>query len=92
MLVRATRPRRKLIRWIIGITFGVLAGLIIAVRILSRAPILREELVRTLGDRLDAEVELGAFDVRTFPSLRIHGDQLTLRLKGQTNPAPFIAV
>jgi hypothetical protein len=92
MLVGVTRPRRKLIRLIIGITFGVLTGLIIAVRILSRAPILREELVRTLGDRLDAEVELGAFDVRTFPSLRIHGDQLKLRLKGQTNPAPFIAV
>lgn len=92
MPVRVTRSRRKLIRWIIGIAFGVLAGLIIAVRILSRAPILREELVRTLGDRLDAEVELGSLEVRTFPSLRIHGDQLKLRLKGQTNPAPFIEV
>jgi hypothetical protein len=92
VLVRITRPRRKLIRWIIGITFGVLAGLTIAVRLLSRAPILREELVRTLDERLDADVELGAFEVRTFPSLRIHGDQLKLRLKGQTNPAPFIEV
>ncbi|HYT73943.1 MAG TPA: hypothetical protein VEL79_04265 [Vicinamibacterales bacterium] len=85
-------PRRKLIRWSIGSVVGVLGGLWIAVVVLSRAPILRERLVETLNDRLDAQVELGRFEVRTFPVLRIHGDRLTLRLKGQTNPAPLIEI
>jgi len=92
VLRAAWRRQRKLIRWIIGVTFGVLAGLWVAALGLSRAPILREQLVRTLNEKLDADVELAAFEVRTFPVLRIHGDQLKLRLKGQTNPAPLIEV
>ncbi|HTM26717.1 MAG TPA: AsmA-like C-terminal region-containing protein [Vicinamibacterales bacterium] len=83
---------RKLIRWTIGSAAGVLVGLWIAVLLVSRAPILRERLVQTLNDKLDADVELGSLEVRTFPLLRIHGDELKLRLKGQTNPAPFIEV
>lgn len=82
----------KLIRWSIGIAFGVLAGLWIAVLTLSNSDTLREKLVEALNEKLDAEVELGNFSVRTFPVLRIHGDRLSLRLKGQTNPAPFIQV
>jgi hypothetical protein len=85
-------PRRKLVRWVIGVTAGALAALWIAVLAFSRAPILREHLVQALSERLDADVELGSFEVRTFPVLRIHGDQLKLRLKGQANPAPFIEV
>jgi hypothetical protein len=91
-LVRITRPRRKLVRWIVWSTVGVFAGLWITVRVVSRAPILREQLVQTLNDRLDAEVELEAFEVRTFPMLRIHGDGLKLRLHGQQTPSPFIEV
>ena len=82
----------KLIRWGIGIVVGALAGLWIAVLVVSRAPMLREKLVETLNERLDAEVELDGFEVRTFPLFRIHGDGLKLRLKGQQNPAPFIEV
>lgn len=82
----------KLIRWVIGITAGVLIGLWIAVLAVSRAPQLREALVRALNDELDAEVELADFEVRTFPLLRIHGDGLKLRLKNQQNPSPFIEV
>jgi hypothetical protein len=82
----------KLVRWIIGIAAGVLVGLWIAVLALSRAPMLRDALVRTLSDKLDAEVELNQFEVRTFPLFRIHGDGLKLRLKNQQNPAPFIEV
>lgn len=92
MLVRITRPRRKLVRWIVGVTCAVLATLLISVRLVSRAPILRRQLVETLNDRLDADVELDALEVRTFPVLRIHGDGLKLRLHGQTNPNPFIEV
>lgn len=68
----------------------VTAGLWVAVQALSRAPSLRRDLIETLSDRLDADVELSAFDVRTFPVLRIHGDGLKLRLHGQTGLAPFI--
>jgi hypothetical protein len=82
----------KLIRWSIGIVGGVLAGLWIAILSLSNTDLLRQKLVDALSDKLDAEVELGNFSVKTFPLLRIHGDRLKLRLKGQTNPAPFIEV
>src|SRR4029079_19338518 len=86
------RRHVKLIRWTVAISVGVLAALWIAVNLLSRAPILRQKLVETLRDKLDADVELQAFEVRTFPLFRIHGDGLKLRLKGQQNPAPFIEV
>ncbi len=92
MLLRITRPRRKLLRWIVWSAVGVFAGLWIAVRVLSRAPLLREQLVETLNDRLDADVELEAFEVSTFPVVRMHGDGLKLRLHGQQNPNPFIEV
>jgi hypothetical protein len=82
----------KLVRWSIGIVGGVLAGLWIAILLLSSAPILRDKLVEALSEKLDADVELGNFDVKTFPVLRIHGDRLKLQLKGQTNPAPLIEI
>jgi len=93
-IVIGTSVRRhlKLIRWVIGVAAGVLAALWIAVLVLSRAPILRQTLVDTLNDQLDADVELQDFEVRTFPLFRIHGDGLTLRLKSQQNAAPFIEV
>jgi hypothetical protein len=65
---------------------------LIAIRVVSRAPVLREQLVRTLNDKLDADVELQAFEVRSFPVVRIHGDGLKLRLHGQQNPDPLIEV
>lgn len=82
----------KLVRWFIGIAGGVLVGLWIAVVVVSRAPILQKKLVEALNDQLDADVELGTFEVKTFPGLRIHGDGLKLRLKGQAEPRPFIEV
>jgi hypothetical protein len=80
------------LRWSIGIVGGVLVGLWIAILTLSKAPILRERLVQALHEKLDADVELGNFDVKTFPVLRIHGDRLKLRLRGQRQAAPFIEV
>jgi len=41
---------------------------------------------------MDAEVQLEGFTVDSFPTLRIHGDNLRLRLKGQEQPAPFIEI
>ncbi len=82
----------KLIRWIIGVTVGVLAGLWLLTLAISRTPVLRNALVQALSDHLDADVELQSFEVKTFPLFRIHGDGLKLRLKDQQNPAPFIEV
>jgi hypothetical protein len=82
----------KLIRWFIVVAGGVLVGLWFALLSLSRAPILQRKLVEALNDKLDAEVELANFSVKAFPLLRIHGDRLKLRLKGQTNPSPFIEI
>ncbi len=82
----------KLLRWFIGIVVGVVLGLWIAVVVVSRAPILQKKLVEALNDQLDADVELGRFEVKAFPGLRIHGDGLKLRLKGQAEPRPFIEV
>ena len=82
----------KFVWWFIGIAGGALVGLWMALYALSSAPILGEKLVEALNDKLDADVELGSFEVKAFPVLRIHGDQLKLRLKGQTNPAPLIEI
>jgi hypothetical protein len=82
----------KLIRWIVVVALVALIGLWAAIYAVSRAPMLRQALVEALGDHLDADVELASFEVHTFPSLRIHGDGLTLRLKHQQNPAPFIEI
>src|SRR5260221_10805202 len=59
---------------------------------LSSPPLMREALVEALNDGLDAEVELGNFDVKAFPVLRIQGDRLKVRLKGQTTPASLIEI
>lgn len=85
-------PRLKLVRWFIGIVGGVLVGLWIALTAVSRAPVLQQKLIETLAEQLDADVELTNFDVKTFPTVRIHGDNLKLRLKGQRERSPFIEV
>ena len=83
---------RKLVRWFIGIVGGILVGLWIALAALSRAPVLQKKLVETLNDNLDADVQLDSFTVDSFPTLRIYGDNLRLRLKGQQQAAPFIEI
>ena len=86
------RRHLKLVRWFIGIVGGTLVGLWIALAALSRAPVLQQKLVETLNDQLDAEVEIESFAVDSFPTLRIYGDNLKLRLKDQQQPAPFIEI
>lgn len=81
-----------LLRWFIGIVGGTLVGLWIALLVVSRAPILQKKLVQALNEKLDADVELDSFEVKTFPLVRIHGDNLKLRLKKQKQPGSFIEV
>ena len=85
-------PHVKLVRWFIGIFGGVLLGIWIALAVVSRAPVLQKRLVEALDAHMDADVQLEAFTVDSFPTLRIHGDNLRLRLKGQQQPMPFIEI
>jgi hypothetical protein len=81
-----------MVRWFIAIVGGVLVGLWILLAVVSRAPTLQAKLVATLNENLDADVELQSFEVDSFPTLRIQGDNLKLRLKNQQNPSPFIEI
>jgi len=83
---------RKVVRWFIGIVGGTLVALWIVLHLVSRAPILQAKLIETLNENMDAEVELQSFEVNSFPTLRIHGSGLKLRLKNQQNPSPFIEI
>lgn len=65
------------------------AGL--ALGLTSRTSWTRERLVTTLSERLDADVELGALAVSTFPMVRITGQKLTVRKRGAA-AAPLIAI
>lgn len=82
----------KLVRWFIGIVGGVLVGFWIALSLVSRAPVLQRKLVEALNANLDADVQLESFDVDSFPTLKIHGDNLKLRLQGQRQRMPFIEI
>ena len=88
----APRSGRKLVRWFIGIVGGTLVGLWIALAAVSRAPVLQQKLIETLDEHMDAEVQLESFSVDSFPTLKIHGDNLKLRIKGQQQAAPFIEI
>ena len=81
----------KLVRWFIGIFGGALVALWIALAVVSRAPVLQKKLIEALDSHMDADVQLESFTVDSFPTLRIHGDNLRLRLKGQQQPAPEVA-
>ena len=83
---------RRAARWFIAVFGGVLVTLWVIVAVGSRTAVLRDALVRTLSDSLDADVDLQSFEVATFPRIRIHGDGLRVRLKGQAEMAPLIDV
>jgi len=82
----------KLARWIIAIVGGLLVTLWIVAAVGSRSPVLRAKLVEALAAKLDADVELQSFEVAGFPSLKITGDGLRVRLKGQHARAPLIDI
>jgi hypothetical protein len=82
----------RVLRCTIVIFGGLLVTLWIAALAASRTSVLRVKLVEALSEKLDADVELDGFAVDTFPTLRIKGDGLRLRLRGQTEPAPLLQV
>jgi hypothetical protein len=82
----------KLARWSIVAALGLVVALAIAVSVGSRTPTLRKLVIQTLADRLDSEVELGAFSVDTFPSVHVTGAGLVIRHKNRHDVPPLVSV
>ena len=86
-------PRRR--RWLIGSAVGAVLT-ILAISVVARIPfsskILSKRVTETLGDRLDAEVELGGLTLHAFPSLHAVGTDLTIRHRGRTDVPPLITI
>jgi hypothetical protein len=90
----APRSRRRLL---LGLTLGSGAGLVVLLLVLaSRVPIsshaLRQKVVETLAERLDAEVELAELHLRVFPRFHAEGAGLTIRHKRRHDVPPLISV
>jgi hypothetical protein len=84
--------RRRL--WIfvaafLGLTVGAIT---LALRIPFTSETLRERVVETLSDRLDAEVELGDLTLRVLPALHAEGTDLRIRHKGRHDVPPLISI
>ncbi len=74
------------------VALGALAALSIVAGFGSRTPTLRALVVQTLSERLDSDVELGAFSVDTFPTVRITGAGLVIRHKNRRDVPPLVSV
>jgi hypothetical protein len=82
-------------RWLIGSALvAILTTLSIAAaaRIPFSSDILRDRLIQTLADRLDADVALGTLTLRLLPALHVEGTNLTIRHRGRTDVPPLITV
>jgi hypothetical protein len=92
-LMTVPRRRRTWI-WALAGLAGVLVAttlmLIAAVPLTSDA--LRHRMIRTLSDRLDADVAIGDLHWRVFPRLHAEGTALTVRKRGVTAYPPLISV
>lgn len=82
-------------RWLIGSAVGAVLT-ILAISVVARIPfsskILSERVTETLGDRLDAKVELGGLTLHAFPMLHAVGTDLTIRHRGRTDVPPLITI
>jgi hypothetical protein len=82
----------RIARWALIAAGGLFITLLIVAALGSRSPVLRQKLVQTLEEKLDADVELEDIHATAFPSLTIAGQGLRVRLKGQQQSAPLIEV
>jgi hypothetical protein len=79
------------------LTVGTGAGLVIVLLLIAaRVPFsserLRKKVVATLGERLDADVELKELHVRIFPRFHAEGVGLAVRGRQRLNVPPLISV
>jgi hypothetical protein len=82
----------KSVRWILIALGGTLVALTIAAAAGSRTEKLRQLVVEALADRLDSEVELGAFSVDIFPTVTVRGQGVVIRHKGRRDVPPLVSV
>lgn len=73
------------------IAVGVLAALVLTLPITLPGP-LRRHLTTAISERFGGSVEMQALRVSIFPRLRVAGDGLTVRFKGQEGLPPLIQV
>ena len=55
-------------------------------------PRLKRDLERWLSERLTSDVSIDSLDVTLFPTVRIEGVNLVLRIKGRPDLSPFITI
>jgi hypothetical protein len=82
----------RVLRWSIAIGLGGLVVLAIVTGLGSRTSTLRSLVIDTLADRLDSEVELGAFSLDTFPAVHIRGAGLVIRHRNRRDVPPLVSV
>jgi hypothetical protein len=82
----------KSVRWILIALGGTLVALTIAAAAGSRTEKLRRLVIDALADRLDSEVELGAFSVDIFPTVTVRGQGVAIRHKGRRDLPPLVSV
>jgi hypothetical protein len=88
------RIRRR--RWlIVAATIGALtvaAAVSIATRIPFSSDALRNRVVASLAERLDAEVELQDLTLRVYPRLHANGRGLTVRFQERKDVPPLVSI
>ena len=86
------RFKRWKIALVLGIASGVAALVIIVLLVPYTSGRWKGRVVSALADRLHADVTLGDFRARLFPSLRVEGANLVIRRIGHSDEAPLISV
>ena len=92
---RSGGVKRALLLWsslvLLGLTM-VAVGVFVSNVPLS-SDTLRKRIVAALGERLDSDVELGALNLRVYPTLRAEGSDLRIRRRGaRADLPPLIAI
>src|SRR5207253_6981363 len=75
---------RRAWRWIIGgasVALLVGAAIVVGYRIPISSDRLRREMIKTLSERLESQVELASLELHPFPRLRAVGTGLVIRHK-----------
>src|SRR3990170_2866783 len=82
----------KLVRWTIVAVLGLVVTMAVVASVGSRTHTLRKLVIQTLADRLDSEVELGAFSVDAFPTVHVRGAALVVRHRNRHDVPPLVSV
>jgi len=88
-----SRPRR-IWPYILGISVGLIAGLILVVslRMHNIEDRTREWIVRELRERFHSDVALQELHVRLFPDMSVAGEELSIRYHNRRDLAPMFHV